>query len=1006
MSISPIDKYEIENTSAFDTDGADDFEATIDLSDSGITELPATLRSETPPSGTSLSSTSRQASESDLDIGQKVHQKRLDPDATFIISLGLRANDQKFTTAAVTAKKLVRFNFSDHPVGDKDGHCFTQGQIGTDGGRRIAKKCASQSLMVFDVDNGATMDEVCQEADKRGLAYIATHTHSHMKPYSRLAESKVESLLRADGLSFDNADDDNIERVITEYLSDVKGIKKSLLDTVTGVERKMADGGMVYDLHHAPMHRSRIIFFLFETFDFENPRPHKDREQLWSESYPKVAHALKIPFDSSCGDPSRLFYFPRRPLDSDAGDYENRVQLDGNYLDLAGVCSEVGLDSSYMPPKSKRGSRLGSRNTSRNSAGSYRPKTRGLMQFMKDHASDFQIADWLEQNYPDDARSDYSGDKLEHRCPNADAHSDGDNDDDSAFCVWNPDPDQEGKGFQASCRHATCLSESGDDRLFYLDKLCQNYGADVDELLQFCPNYDGEDCVRSSLGLTDEQSIISAIETNIDPNSDDTDIEPYLLAAHNLSNRMALDRIKKKVVERAGIGKSTVNEMLKRAISKSRVSRSRLSQDLGHNNGDPELGPEQEFQVNQDGAPYNNQKNISVAISRLGVKLSFDEFSGRPLISGLTGFGPNLEDDAVNRMRLTIDQQFGFLPTKDFFYDCVSDLTKRNSFHPARDYFDQVEEDWDGQKRLHRLAADYFGAEDSALNQEFLKLFMIATVRRVRRPGAKFDEMIVIEGKQGTAKSTALNILAVRDEWFSDCLDLNSDSQKIIEQTQGKLIVEIPELQGMRHTDVERLKATLSRTVDRARQAYGRLTVERPRSFIIAGTSNNDKYLKDRTGNRRFWPLKTGDIDINKLRKDLDQLWGEAANLEAKKCSIRLGKKYWDQAASLQKLRREENKYIDTLSKHLVGKTGAIKIADVYELLGLRSDQRYQGVTDDVNEAMSELGWSTKKPARWGNKTHRAFVQEEHSVHRWNYDPKERCLTPANLEDKDLEDVD
>src|SRR5262249_1402890 len=154
-------------------------------------------------------------------------------------------------------------------------------------------------------------------------------------------------------------------------------------------------------------------------------------------------------------------------------------------------------------------------------------------------------------------------------------------------------------------------------------------------------------------------------------------------------------------------------------------------------------------------------------------------------------------------------------------YAIVGDLARENSKHPVRDYLDELV--WDGKPRIDRLFIDYFGAEDSEYMRAVGSITMIAAVRRVREPGCKFDEMPVLESPQGTKKSSAIATLAVRPEWFSDDLPLNAKAQVLIESTVGKWIVEAGELKGMRKSDVESLKACLSRGVDRARMAYGRL---------------------------------------------------------------------------------------------------------------------------------------------------------------------------------------
>jgi predicted P-loop ATPase len=139
------------------------------------------------------------------------------------------------------------------------------------------------------------------------------------------------------------------------------------------------------------------------------------------------------------------------------------------------------------------------------------------------------------------------------------------------------------------------------------------------------------------------------------------------------------------------------------------------------------------------------------------------------------------------------------------------------------------------------------------------RLWLVAAVRRIREPGCKFDEMLVLESPtQGLDKSSALAALAVKDDWFTDQLPLNADDKKVIETLAGRWIVEAAEL-----------KAFLSQRIDRARMSYGRLVTEVPRQCVIVGTTNDDAYLRDSTGNRRFWPVKIDRFDLAALRRDV-----------------------------------------------------------------------------------------------------------------------------------------
>jgi len=195
-----------------------------------------------------------------------------------------------------------------------------------------------------------------------------------------------------------------------------------------------------------------------------------------------------------------------------------------------------------------------------------------------------------------------------------------------------------------------------------------------------------------------------------------------------------------------------------------------------------------------------------------------------------------------------------------------------NSIDPVRLYLEGLS--WDGLKRIDKLLIDYAGAMDTDFNRKVGKLWMISAVARIYDPGCKADCALILESPQGIGKSTFLETLASK-EWFHDGLpDLHSKDAAA--GLRGKWIIELPELSAMRRSDVEAVKAFLSRTTERFRPAYARTEVIEPRRCVFAGTTNRSDYLVDDTGGRRFWPVPVSNINISNLQRDRDQLWAEA----------------------------------------------------------------------------------------------------------------------------------
>lgn len=363
------------------------------------------------------------------------------------------------------------------------------------------------------------------------------------------------------------------------------------------------------------------------------------------------------------------------------------------------------------------------------------------------------------------------------------------------------------------------------------------------------------------------------------------------------------------------------------------------------------------FDCDKEGRPFaTSQRNIRLAMRKLGVVVRHDLFAGRDRIDGLEGFGPPLDDAAANRLWLLTDEQFKFRPSRDLFLTVLSDAARQNAFHPVAEYLAGLR--WDGIPRIGRWLATYGGAGDTTYARAVGELILVAAVRRVRQPGVKFDEMLVLESPQGTNKSTALKALAVRDDWFTDDLPLNAEAKRVIEALSGKWIVEAGELKGMRQGGANHLKGLLSRTHDKARMAYDRLEREVPRQCVIVGTTNDSRYLRDTTGNRRFWPVAVTGFDLDALRRDRDQLWAEAAAREAEGAPIRLDPALWGDAAAEQDARRVEDPFYESLHAALGEEAeGKLRASDAWSIVGKPPGMRTQDDNERLGDAMKRLGF-------------------------------------------------
>jgi virulence-associated protein E/DNA primase RepB-like protein len=362
--------------------------------------------------------------------------------------------------------------------------------------------------------------------------------------------------------------------------------------------------------------------------------------------------------------------------------------------------------------------------------------------------------------------------------------------------------------------------------------------------------------------------------------------------------------------------------------------------------------------------PIPNYHNTRSAILKLGITCSYDTFHNRLCVGGhqLQEYQGELSDKTCAMIRQIILNEFDFDPGKEHTRDASHQLCIENYSSSICEYYDGLS--WDGIQRVEGWFHRYLGTMDTAINRIIGTMMLTATVRRARQPGCKYDTIVVLEGTQGTGKSTALEILA-GEENFSDQAILALDARSQMEAIEGVSIYEISELEGMTPSKTIKIKAFASRRVDRGRPAYGRFSEKRPRQGIFVGTTNETKYLHDPTGNRRFLPVKTNDIDLVSLRADRDQLWAEAVHLEATGASITLPPEMWSEATEIQAERIEDDPWLEKLTE-ITGTeyNNRLQISSakiLYEDLKLDINRMSPKDAKRVGILMRQLGWEGPK---------------------------------------------
>lgn len=261
-------------------------------------------------------------------------------------------------------------------------------------------------------------------------------------------------------------------------------------------------------------------------------------------------------------------------------------------------------------------------------------------------------------------------------------------------------------------------------------------------------------------------------------------------------------------------------------------------------------------------------------------------------------------DDAA--LRYYLERKYG-ISGKDRIFDAVNVVAQRRSFHPVREYLDSCT--WDGVPRVETLLVDYLGAEDNDYTRAVTRKTLAAAVARIFRPGCKFDYMLTLRGKQGLGKSAIIAKLG--GQWFSDTFT-TMQGKDAYEQVQGVWLMEVGELAGMRKAEAETIKLYISKQRDRFRPAYGRRLQEFPRQCVFIGTTNESQFLRDTTGNRRFWVVDTPNEPTRDLWEDLTPetvrlIWAEAVEIYKTGETLYLPRDLEEKAREVQEAYEEEN---------------------------------------------------------------------------------------------------
>jgi putative DNA primase/helicase len=319
-------------------------------------------------------------------------------------------------------------------------------------------------------------------------------------------------------------------------------------------------------------------------------------------------------------------------------------------------------------------------------------------------------------------------------------------------------------------------------------------------------------------------------------------------------------------------------------------------------------------------------------------------------------------DADTSRLRIWFSHNYGITPKNADAHEAILVVAQEQRFHPVADYLTGLE--WDGLRRVGTWLTEYLGVDQGAYSMAVAKKWLIAAVARVMRYPVKADCVLILEGNQGLGKSSALEVLG--GGWFSDTHFALGEKDGY-QQMQGVWICELAELDSFNKAESTRAKQFFGGKEDRYRPSYGRIAQNFPRQCVFAGTTNQENYFKDATGNRRYWPVMCKFIDVEALARDRDQLWAEALQL------YRDGEEWWpsDDEKPLFEVEQDERFDNDAWEDLIVAwlidpEQGATQQFTIDSILSgaLRMEPAQMKPPEQkrVGQIMTRLGWRKSRP--------------------------------------------
>lgn len=364
--------------------------------------------------------------------------------------------------------------------------------------------------------------------------------------------------------------------------------------------------------------------------------------------------------------------------------------------------------------------------------------------------------------------------------------------------------------------------------------------------------------------------------------------------------------------------------------------------------------------------PKKNLTNLMLHLWNLpgmGKEFRFNDLSGN-----IEWKGHEIRDTNYIDIRMQIESA-GFAPPDKDVPMAVLRIAEDNNFNPIADYLNGLT--WDRKPRVDQWLQTIFGAEDTEVTRAFGRMFLISAVARALNPGSKVDTMLILEGRQGIRKSSAVAALFGEDYVMNGLPSFKGQEAAL--SLQGRWAIDMGELGGFKSADIRVVKNFLTQTIDNYRPLWGRHFINRPRRVVFIGSTNEGEYLRDPTGARRFWPVSCRFVDLELLKSRRDQLWAEAVQLYS------AGEKWWiengsalDKAASMiQSDRYVEDVWAPLIDEHLSSSVTKMRVCvtanELLGAIGVQPERRDAAAEKRVTDHLTHNGWEKARCRRHGH---------------------------------------